>query len=425
MTLPLQPMPSSAVGEARLTVAQLADWMTTCRAQTLALVAGLDRSTFCQQAHPDFSPIGWHLGHIAYTEALWILEHLAGHPPQFPAYRRLFAADSLPKTERQQLPPQAEVVAYLETVRTQVLAYLEPAPWADQERLWRWLLQHESQHGETMAIIQALHRLPHDPIVEAAEPIAGPDPEMIGVPAGAVTIGYESLNAIDNEQPIQRVEVDTYWIDRYPVTCGQYRHFIQAGGYDNPAWWSAAGWAWRQATSVRHPLYWVEDRRYAAHPVCGVSWYEADAYARFVGKRLPTEVEWEKAAVWDPRSLRSQIYPWGHTVPTPTDCNHGHYMGWTTPVTAYPTNQSPVGCRDMLGNVWEWTDSWFAGYPGFVAYPYRGYSEVYFDQAHRVLRGGSWATRSWALRSPLRNWYYPHVREIFAGFRCASDRPIS
>lgn len=359
-------------------VEQMRTWMQECRQSTLALFQEIDDATFCRQAHPDFSPAGWHLGHIAYTECLWILEHLAGMKLLFPEYRKLFAANTLPKQDRVYLPSFVEVKAYLETIREQVFAYLDTAPFDQQERLWRWLLQHESQHYETIAIVLALQT---QVISTVPVSISNSMTEMIYIPAGTFEMGYDGIDAIDNEHPVHSVHLNAYWIDQSPVTCGQYQQFIQAGGYENLAWWSTEGWKWQQTRQVTQPLYWTNDPEKMEHPVCGVSWYEAEAYANFVGKRLPTEPEWEKAARW----------------------------------------RSSLGDEDWLGNVWEWTDSWFDGYPGFTAYPYRGYSQAYFDEQHRVLRGGSWATRPWALRATFRNWYHPHVREIFAGFRCARD----
>jgi ergothioneine biosynthesis protein EgtB len=403
--------------------AAIAQSLAQCRQGTLALVAQLDDTVFRQQAHPDFSPVGWHLGHIAFTESVWILEHLAGQPCPYPQYRRLFAADGLPKAERQNLPDWADIQTFLSRVREQVLDYLAIAPLTSQARLWHWLLQHESQHGETITLLLALHRqqgqsVPlKSPVAVAGEAIVTPG-ESVYVPAGDWVLGSDRLDAIDNEQPPYTVHLDSYWIDRTPVTCGQYRQFMEAGGYQNPAWWSATGWAWLQSAELDQPLYWLADPAFDCHPVCGVSWYEAAAYARSIGKRLPTEAEWEKAAGWHPET-EPRSYPWGNQPPTPAHCNHDHVLGQTSPVAVFPQNVSPVGCHDLLGNVWEWTSSWFTGYPGFEAYPYRGYSQVYFDQAHRVLRGGSWATRPWALRNTFRNWYQPHVRELFMGFRCA------
>jgi ergothioneine biosynthesis protein EgtB len=404
--------------------------MHQCRIGTLALFEGMDDITFRRQAHPEFSPVGWHLGHIAYTEALWILERCAGLPPMFPQYRKLLAADGLPKSDRQKLPPLIEVCDYLDAVRSQVFTYLETAPLDKEERLWRFLIQHESQHFETMAFVLQLQRWHfqerHQEIwvrgrAENPPSCLQPPAEMREIPAGEFEMGNNSSDAMDNEQPVHRVYLDTYWIDRYPVTCGQYRVFIKAGGYQNSEWWSTAGWQWLQENPVQQPLYWSDDPTWDNHPVCGVSWYEADAYARFVGKRLPTEAEWEKAASGDAAAGRHHTYPWGEAAPNAHRCNHDNVIGQTTPVNAYPAGQSAYGCYDMLGNVWEWTSSWFDGYQGFISYPYRGYSEVYFDGQHRVLKGGSWATRPWAMRSSFRNWYYPAIRQILAGFRCARD----
>ncbi|QLE54181.1 ergothioneine biosynthesis protein EgtB [Nostoc sp. TCL26-01] len=396
-----------------------------CRTKTLALFAGMDASTFCSQPHPDFSPVGWHLGHIAYIESLWVLEHLAGLSCLFPQYRQLFAADGLPKSQRIHLPNLVETLYYLNTVREKVLKYLEVGDIEPQERLWRFLIQHESQHFEIICMILELvksqesrvnsQQLDVDSLISPVS--VG---EMIKIPAGEFELGNNSIDALDNERLLHRVYLDTYWIDRYPVTCGQYRIFIEAGGYQNPEWWSLQGWQWRQTEQVTQPLYWQNLRD--NHPVCGVSWYEAEAYSRFVGKRLPTEAEWEKAASWDVAANCRRTYPWGEDIPSHQYCNYdaiARLFNKTTPVDAYPSGQSAYGLYDTLGNVWEWTASWFAGYKGFHSYPYKGYSQVYFDQQHRVLKGGSWATRPWVLRSSFRNWYYPQVRQIFAGFRCA------
>lgn len=429
----------------------LIDDLYQCRQGTLTLIKGLEPNLLSLQAHPDFSPVGWHLGHIAFTESLWILEHLAGQACPFPQYRKLFAADGLPKAERQNLPSLDALHAFLDDIRQRVLAYIQQSTQIEQDRLWRWLIQHESQHGETMALIMALHqtqgravplKIPgvgslRDSSISANGKGIQPravkgqceanttDPssavEMIYVEAGPFCMGQETPDAIDNEQPRHTVDLKAYWIDRTPVTCGQYQGFMAAGGYQNRDWWSEAGWDWLQMSQVTQPLYWRDDDPLLNHPVSGVNWHEADAYARFVGKRLPTEAEWEKAASWHPQRHVSWPYPWGVDRPTQDHCNHNHHLGHTAPVDHFSQNISPVGCQDMLGNVWEWTRSWFAGYSGFTAYPYRGYSQAYFDQAHRVLKGGSWATRPWVIRNSFRYWYHPHVRELFMGFRCAQN----
>ncbi|MGB7085029.1 MAG: SUMF1/EgtB/PvdO family nonheme iron enzyme [Phormidesmis sp.] len=361
-----------------------------CRQVTLGLVENRQvedsqSSLLKQQAHPDFSPVGWHLGHIAYTESLWMAENLQGLSCPFPQYSKLFAADGLPKSERENLPDLQEILAYLEEVRSQTLQTLSLIDLSTHSALLHWLLQHESQHIETIAMVLALHEL-HGSVnqpesrlslVENAPPHLVD--EMIYIPPGEFVQGCSEPFAIDNEKPAHRIQLNGYWLDRRPLSCSQYRQFIDAGGYQRAQWWTPAGWQWQQSAKVKAPLYWPQQTAERDRPVYGVSWYEADAYARFVGKRLPTESEWTKAA---------------HSAPD---------------------------CENMLGSVWQWTDSWFQAYPGFRPFPYAGYSQLYFDQAHRVLRGGSFATPQWALRKSVRNWYHPHRREMFAGFRCAAS----
>ena len=445
-----------------------------CRRGTFQLFADIDPDTFCRQAHPDFSPVGWHLGHIAYTEDLWLLQRCAGWNPVFPEYHQLFAADILPKKQRVFLPTFPEVELYLDAVRKKVLDYLEVAPIAHQERLWRFLIQHESQHCETVAFVLQMQKeegrrkkeegrrkkeegrrkkeeailipnfqspipkeegrrkkeeegrrkkeeailIPNSqcPIPDAPCPM--PNSE-IEIPGGEFYIGSDAAEALDNERSRHLCYLEAYSIDRYPVTCSQYQTFMTSGGYQNPHWWSAEGWEWQKVHLVDRPLYWSENPAFNNHPVCGVSWYEAEAYCNFIGKRLPSEAEWEKAASWDAKNQTYRIYPWGDSQPNASLCNHRNNITNTSPVDSFPKGASAIGCCDMLGNVWEWTASTFDAYPGFESYPYRGYSEVYFDGEHRVLKGGSWATFSQVLRSSFRNWYYPGVRQIIAGFRCA------
>jgi iron(II)-dependent oxidoreductase len=246
--------------------------------------------------------------------------------------------------------------------------------------------------------------------------------------------------AYDNERPGHIVDLPAFLIDVLPVSCGDYLGFMAAGGYDEERWWHPDGWAWRSRTGKRAPGFWFREggqwlrRRFGrvepvpmAEPVQHVCWYEADAYARWAGKRLPTEAEWEKAARWDPVAGRSRRYPWGDEPPEASRANLGQRRLRPSPVGSHPGGASAHGVRQLLGDVWEWTSSDFRGYPGFRSFPYREYSEVFFAQAtgvsgpsgYKVLRGGSWATHPVASRSTFRNWDHPIRRQIFAGFRCA------
>lgn len=414
-------LPETGAADESILRSHLQTTLQQCRDGTLALVNGISPTVLQQQAHPDFSPVGWHLGHIAFTESLWILEHLAQQPCPFLHYRTLFAADGLPKAQRQRLPSLEELLTFLADIRQRVLVYLSQAPLMEQSRLWYWLIQHECQHSETMSLVMALHRTQGQP-TPLPETVTDSDRSwempkgMVRIPGQSVRLGLsfdgpENEIAIDNEQPAHWVDVASYQMDCTPVTCGQYEVFMASGGYQDRQWWCDAGWSWLQQTDVTQPLYWPGQnlRALIHHPVCGVNWYEASAYARFVGKRLPTEAEWALAS----QGLR-------HRLPqllAADQINCNHRLGYTSPV-GLSDQVSDYGCYDLLGNVWEWTNSWFRPYPKFQAYPYRGYSAVYFDDGHRVLRGGSWATRPWALRPSFRNWYEPHVRELFMGFRC-------
>ncbi len=380
-------MKSSSIQSPKSEISQA---LEECRRYTSLLTYNTDYENLTKQAHPDFSPIGWHLGHIAFTEAYWILEKLAGFPPLFPEYKNLFAADGLPKKARQNLPPLAELQTYLKTVRLKTLDYLATANLDDQLRLWWWLIQHESQHSETIAIIKKLQQLDQffsSKTISLSDSYPGEQLEstMVKVAAGNFLMGSNDIQAQDNEKPAHLVYLDSYLIDIYPVTIAQYQKFINSQGYQNSQYWSHEGWQWLQNNQLTHPLYWSTLPEHNNYPVCGVSYYEADAYANFVGKRLPTEAEWEKAAQKS----------------SPNN----------------PDNR----CYAMLGTVWEWTSSWFQPYSEFSSFPYAGYSKAYFDNQHRVLKGGSYVTQTWAMRASFRNWYHPWVRQIFAGFRCAQD----
>ncbi|MDQ3466437.1 MAG: SUMF1/EgtB/PvdO family nonheme iron enzyme [Actinomycetota bacterium] len=240
--------------------------------------------------------------------------------------------------------------------------------------------------------------------------------------------------AYDNERPARIVQLAAYWIDTTPVSVGSYRYFVEDGGYDDARWWTEDGWDWRCRSGKRSPAFWVRDggtwlrRRFGRveplpdeEPVQHVCWYEADAYARWAGRRLPTEAEWEKAASWDPETGTKRRFPWGDEPPSAERVNLGQSRYRPAPVGSFPAGASAVGALQMLGDVWEWTASDFTGHPGFCTFPYAEYSEVFFDAGYKVLRGGSWATDPLACRTTFRNWDYPVRRQIFAGFRTARD----
>lgn len=393
------------------------------RAETLALVADLGETELRAQPDPGFSPLGWHVGHIAFTEGRWLLRDCPDAPRPDADASRLWDANGLPLADRgAALPAPDALFAYADDIRARALDRLESRPPDGAARLWRWIDQHEAMHVETMSFLRGLL----DGGVAPADGAAAVAPaEMVDIPAGPFRMGSDHPDAMDNEGAPHWVELPAYRIDRFPVTQGQFAAFVAAGGYDRSDYWSAEGWEWRrgrgQGQALSTPLYWRPGGD--GHPVCGVSWFEADAYARFAGKRLPAEAEWDKAACWDDEAGRARTYSWGETPPTGTRANFGGTRAGTGPVGAWPGGDSAYGVADCLGNVWEWTASDFAAYPGFSAYPYDAYSRPYFDGRHKVLRGGSWATRGRLLRASFRNWYRPGTRQVLAGFRCAADAP--
>jgi iron(II)-dependent oxidoreductase len=260
--------------------------------------------------------------------------------------------------------------------------------------------------------------------------------ELIEIPAGPCTIGTGARGfAYDNERPRHRTDVRGYLIGRTPITNASYLTFVEGGGYERREWWSDEGWAWKEEYDISRPEGWTADRGGQwrlgrleridpLQPVVHVSWFEADAFARAHGARLPDEREWEKAATWDQQQQQARRYPWGEQPPVAgVHANVDRAAGGPHPAGAHPEGASPYGCLGMIGDVWEWTSSRFDGYPAFSPYPYEEYSQVFFGDAYRVLRGGSWASCARVISPTFRNWDYPQRRQIFSGFRIAKDLP--
>jgi iron(II)-dependent oxidoreductase len=301
------------------------------------------------------------------------------------------------------------------------------------------VLQHEYQHNETM--LQTLQMKQGEPYrAPRATHFAPPSisferDAMVHFPGGRVQIGTnDRAAAYDNERPLHEVELAPFSIDVTPVTNAAYLEFMDAGGYAKRELWSDAGWKWLQEAGVDAPKFWERDgagwrvrsydRNDAPHedaPVCHVCWHEAEAYARYAGKRLPTEHEWETAATWNASTNHKRTYPWGNDAPTVMHANIDQLSFGAAPVGTYELNVSPLGCYGMIGDVWEWTSSDFTRHPGFEVFPYPEYSDVFFGDEYKVLRGGAWATRPGAIRGTFRNWDYAIRRQIFSGFRCARD----
>jgi gamma-glutamyl hercynylcysteine S-oxide synthase len=370
------------------------DRLAEARRRTLALVEPVSDEDLHRVHSTLMSPLVWDLGHIAAFEDLWVSRE-SGAEMLHAELADIYDAAETPRARRGDLPylRRDQALEYMEEVRDRTVSVLGQDGFVGE-----LILQHEHQHNETM--LQTL-KLAEPGVFEPARdelPRAvadGPDTvviEVVPFPLGDPGRGF----AYDNERPRREVHVAEFAIDRLPVTNGQYMEFVEAGG--------------------ERPLYWTGDGRVRdfertveldpAVPVAHVSWVQADAYARWRGARLPTEAEWEKAAQGaDARQANIDQLGFG-----------------PAPAGAYPEGASACGALGMLGDVWEWTASDFGPYPGFSAFPYPEYSEIFFGGDYKVLRGGSWATRPSVARATFRNWDHPIRQQIFAGFRCAWDR---
>ncbi|MDQ3521365.1 MAG: ergothioneine biosynthesis protein EgtB [Gemmatimonadota bacterium] len=421
---------------------QIAALLAEARTRTLLLVEPLSDEDLSRQHDPLMSPILWDIGHIAHFELLWLVENTQG-PVQFSEMPGMYNPFENPRAIRDKLKLMQlpELLGFMEQVRARVLDRLATVDLHGNDPLLRdgyvyhMVAQHEYQHNET--ILQTLQLKKGEPY-HPAQRVSVPEPTirpagMVRFSGGEVQIGTDDRSAAyDNERPRHTVRLDPFWIDAAPVSNGEYLEFMQAGGYTTRELWSDAGWAWLQEARVDTPKHWdTEGGGWSTrsidrmgpvdlhHPVCHVCYHEAEAYARWLQKRLPTEPEWEAACTWDPETGTRSEFPWGNEAPTPEHANLDQLTWGTAPIGAYPRNVSPMGCYGMIGDVWEWTSSDLGPYPGYQTFPYKEYSEAFFGTEYKVLRGGSWATRPGAIRSTFRNWDYPIRRQIFSGFRCA------
>jgi iron(II)-dependent oxidoreductase len=421
--------------------------LAAARARTLELIEPLSDEQLVRQHSPIMSPIVWDLGHIANFEEQWSVRALDPSAPVTIDRDQMYDPIANPRPTRKHLPlpARSEALAYLQDVRLRTRRQLADVSFDPSDALladgylYKMIAQHEAQHTETvLQTIQLIDDLVYEPSrrCEPRQPAVALDDGWTVVPAGPFVMGTDDRSfAYDNERPAHLVDLPAFRIALAPVTNEEYLAFMRDGGYARRELWTDEAWLWLSETRVTHPAEWrrradggwnehafgrvaplVHDR-----PVVHVSWYEAQAYCRWVGKRLPTEAEWEKAAAWDLETRVARRYPWGDMPPTEEHANLDQRTFGPAAVGAYPRGRSYFGCHQMLGDVWEWTASEFAPYPGFAAFPYREYSEVHFGRGYKVLRGGSWATRPIAVRNTFRNWDLPRRRQIFAGFRCAAD----
>ena len=418
---------------------EIRDALVEARQRTLALVVDLDDEQLMGARLDIVNPLLWEIGHVAWFQERWSRRHLRGKSPLVDQADALYDSMAVAHDTRWDLPlySREKTLDYMQRVLDDVNEQLSDDP-SDEEAYFHLLpIYHEYMHAEAFAYTRQTHGFP-PPGPEAYGAVEAPtggaldgDVEIAGADfeLGAPRVSEGWLPFVfDNEKWAHPVTVEPFRLARAAVSQLQFRGFVEDGGYERSELWSNTGWSWRRENNIQEPNYWRRDgdgwqrRLYdrwvplADHlPMVHVSWYEADAYCRWAGRRLPTEAEWELAAA----SGDKRAYPWGDNPSADGRANLDGRFGGPVEVGALAGGDTPSGLRQMMGNVWEWTASDFGPYPGFVADPYKDYSEPWFGN-HKVLRGGCWATRFNMLRNTWRNFYTPDRRDVWAGFRtCA------
>jgi gamma-glutamyl hercynylcysteine S-oxide synthase len=429
--------------------ADLAEWVRDARARTLVLVADLSDEQLLGPRLAIVNPLLWEIGHVAWFQEKWALRYAAGKPHIRPGVDSMYDSAAIPHDTRWDmlLPSRQETLAYLTAVRDVVLERIEAGKLTDRDRYFIQLgVFHEDMHNEAFTYTRQTLGYPAPQFSDqetAAGGEAGPLRGDAEIPGGRFFLGAspEEQFVFDNEKWAHPVPVHSFDIARAAVTQGEFSEFVEAGGYRRREFWSERGWSWRLSVQAEHPVYW---RREAAgrwlrrqfdrwlplephRPALHVNWWEADAYCNWTGRRLPTEIEWEVAASSEPADSGRVLaeakrrFPWGDAPPASERANLGACSAGAVDVAAFPAGDSAFGCRQMIGNVWEWTASNFEPYPGFEVDPYREYSQPWFS-THKVLRGGAWPTQPRLLRNTWRNFYTPDRRDVWAGFRtCRRD----
>jgi iron(II)-dependent oxidoreductase len=425
-----------------ISCSQLADWVEDARRRTCELVEDLSDEQLLGPRLAIVNPLLWEIGHLAWFQEKWVLRHVGHHEPVRADADSLYDSAAVPHDTRWDLPlpSREETLQYLGTVRDRVLERLhdrQPTP----EDVYFIVLSvfHEDMHTEAFTYTRQTLGYPKPQSkleVQNQKSAVGPLSGDAEVPGGTFWLGAtpDEPFVFDNEKWAHPGEIQPFAIARAPVTQQEFAAFVEEGGYRQRQFWSDAGWRWRAEVLAEHPVYWqrADGGRWMRRdfdrwlplephrPVIHVSWYEADAYCRWAGRRLPTEAEWEAAASGLVGAKRR--FPWGDESPTLRHANLDWRGAGCVDIAAFPEGDSAFGCRQMLGNVWEWTASDFLPYPGFVADPYKEYSAPWFG-THKVLRGGCWATRSRLLRNTWRNFYRPERRDVWAGFRTCAISP--
>jgi iron(II)-dependent oxidoreductase len=412
---------------------KLADWVRDARERTLSLVADLSDEQLIGPRLGIVNPLLWEIGHVAWFQETWALREGLRRAPLRADGDALWDSSAVAHETRWDLPlpPRPETLAYMRRVQEAVLDGLS----RDADEALRYLalysVFHEDMHDEAFTYTRQTLAYPAPSFASdgPAGDGSGALPGDADVPGGTFMLGAATDEpfVFDNEKWSHEVAVAPFAIARAPVTQGEFAAFVDEGGYDKRESWSGAGWRWRTEADARQPPYWRREGRAwqrrdfdrwvplePHRPVIHVNWYEAEAYCVWARRRLPTEAEWEAAASLGGHGKRR--FPWGDAPPTPERANLDGTRGGCLDVAALPAGDSAFGCRQMIGNAWEWVADDFQPYPGFVPDMYRDYSQPWFG-THKVLRGGCWVTRSRLLRNTWRNFYTPDRRDVWAGFR--------
>jgi iron(II)-dependent oxidoreductase len=420
----------------------LAKWVKDSRKRTLELIADLDDSQLLGPMLPILNPLLWEIGHVAWFQEKWVLRHANRRSPLRADADVLYDSAAVAHDTRWGLPllSREQTLRYMAAVEEQVLERMAQHPREDEIYFTLLAVFHEDMHTEAFTYTRQTLGYTCPRLSDCREKVsdAGEAPWSgdAAVAGSTYSLGADPGESFvfDNEKWAHPVPLEPYAVARAPVTQAEFAAFVDDGGYARAELWSRAGWDWRQKTAAERPVYWQRERsgwqrrdfdRWVPlepyRPVHHINWYEAEAYCRWAGRRLPTEAEWEAAASESVANRSKRRFPWGAEAPTAQCANLDAKSLGCVGVAAHPAGDSPYGCRQMIGNIWEWTADDFGPYPGFVPDPYKEYSAPWFGD-HKVLRGGCWATRGRLLRNTWRNFYRPERRDVFAGFRTCALR---
>ena len=424
---------------------ELLEQFRETRSRTLELVKNLKKDDFVVQTASYMSPPKWHVGHVSWIyEAIMskLAEDYEFHSKEFSEYLNSYYQQfGVPHDKKLRgitsRPTVDEIFQYFNTINQKVEKFITSRELSEDEKKIIIIgFHHECQHQELLVYdlqhLLAEQYLPvrKNKIVKQQEK----QKEFVKISGGLYTMGYNGKNyCYDIELPEHKTYLKNFKIGIFPVTNQEYLEFMNDGGYETYKHWLSDGWEKVKSNEWRSPMYWekINDEWHVRdflgirkinpnEPVCHVSYYEADAYCKWAGKRLPTEAEWEKASCWNEEKQEKTVFPWGNESPSEEKCNllESHHWGCTE-IGTYPNGTSPSGCQQMIGDVWEWTTSEFMGYPGFKS-GFDEYNDKWFTN-QKVLRGGSFGTPKMSIRGSYRNFFRLDERWLFSGFRCVED----